>query len=218
MSEVNLIVIAKAPVAGRSKTRLTPPCSPHQAAGLAEAALRDTLSAVAAAEAARRVLVLEGSPGTWIPDSFEVLPQAQGGLEERLAAAFEAVGGPSLLVGMDTPQLTSELLEAGARALMSPAVDAVLGPADDGGYWAIGLRRPERRVFEDVPMSTGLTFGAQSRRLEDLGLRSTTLAALRDVDTIEDAIAVAGERPGTRFAAALGRVLPQIGSIAIAPA
>lgn len=218
MSAVNLVVIAKAPAAGRSKTRLTPPCSPRQAASLAEAALRDTLAAVAATDARQRVLVLDGSPGPWIPDGFEVVPQGGGGLGERLADAFEAVGGPSLLIGMDTPQLTPELLEAGSQALSSACVDAVLGPAEDGGYWAIGLRRPDSRVFEGVPMSTGQTLQAQRRRLDDLGLRSVVLPALRDVDTIEDARVVAGKSPGTHFAQALVAAGPRIGSPAAAAA
>ena len=94
-----LLVIAKAPVAGRVKTRLTPPCSPADAAGLAAAALADTLAAVARSRrAARRVLVLDGEPGPWIPRGFDVLPQRGDGLAARLAAAFCDVGGPALLI------------------------------------------------------------------------------------------------------------------------
>ncbi len=103
MSDVQLLVIAKAPVAGRSKTRLSPPCSPEEAAWLAEAALACTLQAVALTPASRRVLVLDGEPGAWMPDGFQVLPQRGAGLDERLAAAFEDAGAPSLLIGMDTP-------------------------------------------------------------------------------------------------------------------
>ena len=101
-----IAVIAKAPVAGRSKTRLTPPCTPEQAAALASAALADTLAAVAATPGARRVLVLDGAPGPWLRPGFEVLAQRGAGLAERLAAAFADIGEPALVVGMDTPQLT----------------------------------------------------------------------------------------------------------------
>ncbi len=200
-----LVVIAKAPVPGRSKTRLSPPCTPEQAAGIAEAALADTLAAVAGvAGVRRRLLVLEGTPGDWVPDGFEVHPQRSGGLGDRLAGAFAAVGEPAFLVGMDTPQLEPAHVERGMAALERPGVDAVLGRAPDGGYWAIGLRRPDERVFDGVPMSAEDTGASQRARLDELGLRVEELEHLRDVDTIEDALAVATQSPGSRFARALG--------------
>src|SRR5436305_118011 len=113
----SLIVIAKAPVPGLVKTRLCPPCTPAEAAGLAEAALSDTLACVLATPVDRRVVVLDGQPGDWLPDGFEVYAQRGDGLDERLAAAFSDVGGPALIVGMDTPQLTVELLLEGLDAL-----------------------------------------------------------------------------------------------------
>ncbi len=196
-----LIVIAKAPVAGRSKTRLCPPCTPEQAAELAQAALEDTLAAVHATPARRRVLVLDGEPGTWLADGFEVLPQRGDGLEERLAAAFEDVGESAFLVGMDTPQLTEAHLVSGLEALAT--APSVLAPADDGGYWGIGLRTPDRAVFEGVPMSADDTGARQRERLVELGLEVVDLPGLLDVDTIADARTVAALAPQTRFARAL---------------
>jgi rSAM/selenodomain-associated transferase 1 len=202
-----LVVIAKAPVPGRVKTRLCPPCTPVQAAELAEAALSDTLAAAAATPATRRVCVLDGDPGPWLPHGFDVLPQRGGGLDERLASAFEDVGGPAFLVGMDTPQVTPAHLADGLAALRSPWCDAVLGLAPDGGYWAIGLRRADRSLFEGVPMSTAHTGAAQRARLLEAGLRVHELPEQRDVDTIADARAVAAMAPpGRRFASALRRV------------
>ena len=197
----SLIVIAKAPRAGRSKTRLCPPCTPRQAATLARAALVDTLDAVRATPAARHVLVLDGEPGDWLPPGFEVLPQRGAGLDERLAHAFADVGGPALLIGMDTPQGTPRDLGTGLGRLAG--ADAVLGPAPDGGYWAIGLREPDPEVFLGVPMSTPRTCRAQRTRLAGLGLRVAELPALRDVDLIADARAVAALAPRGRFARAL---------------
>jgi rSAM/selenodomain-associated transferase 1 len=203
-AETALIVIAKAPVAGRAKTRLCPPCSLEQAAVLAEAALRDTLEAVAAvAGRRRRLLVLDGSSARLVPDGFELHRQRSGGLGNRLAGAFAAAAGPAFLVGMDTPQVEPDHLERGLAELERSTVDAVLGRAHDGGYWAIGLRRPDERVFEGVPMSTPTTGAAQRRRLDELGLRTVELEELRDFDTIDDARAVAAERPGSRFARTL---------------
>ncbi len=197
-----LLVIAKAPVPGRVKTRLSPPCTPEEAAELAGAALADTLAAAGEADSAgRRVLVLDGAPGSWVPEGFEVVPQRGEGLAERLAAAFEDAGGPAFLVGMDTPQLTPALLDAGLEAL--DGTDAVFGAALDGGYWGIGLRRPDPAVFRGVPMSEAQTGLAQRTRLAELDLRTTILPPLLDVDTIDDARAVAAAAPGTRFAAVL---------------
>jgi glycosyltransferase A (GT-A) superfamily protein (DUF2064 family) len=185
-----LLVLAKAPVLGRVKTRLTPPCTPEQAAELAGAA--------PARGAGRLVLVLDGAPGSWVPDGFDAIPQRGGGLAERLAAAFEDSGGPAFLVGMDTPQVTPALLEAGLEAL--ERADAVFGAALDGGYWGIGLRRPDPEVFRGVPMSEPSTGLAQRVRLAELELRTAVLPPLLDVDTIEDARAVAAAAPRTRFA------------------
>jgi rSAM/selenodomain-associated transferase 1 len=198
-----LVVLAKAPRAGRSKTRLCPPCTPAEAAALAEAALVDTLEAVLATPATRRVLALDGRAGTWLPAGFELLAQRGDGLDERLACAFADVGEPALLVGMDTPQVTPADLAGGVARLMAPGTDAVLGPAPDGGYWSVGLRAADARAFVGVPMSTSHTGRAQLARLRGLGLRVALLPAARDVDRIADARAVAALAPRGRFARAL---------------
>jgi uncharacterized protein len=198
-----LVVLAKAPRAGRSKTRLCPPCTAHHAAALACAALVDTLDAVLATPAARRVLVLDGPVGDWLAPGIEVVAQRGGGLDERLANAFADVGGPALLIGMDTPQVTPVGLAHGLDRLAAPGIDAVLGPADDGGYWAIGLREAQASAFLGVPMSSALTGRVQYARLRQLGLRVAMLPALRDVDRIADARAVAASAPDGRFARAL---------------
>jgi len=204
-----LLVIAKAPVPGRVKTRLTPPCTPEQAARIAAAAIADTLAAVAAVQRdARRIVVLDGEPGPWIPDGFDVIAQRGAGLAERLAAAFADAGGPAFLVGMDTPQVTPELLAAGLDAVRDG--DAAFGAALDGGYWGIGLREPDARVFEAVPMSEDNTGAVQRARLAILGLQTAVLPPLRDIDTIEDARAVAREAPDGRLAAALAEIEPEV--------
>jgi rSAM/selenodomain-associated transferase 1 len=207
VTHVALLVIAKEPLPGKAKTRLTPPCSLDQAAALAEASLLDTLSVVARARAERKVLVFDGDASKWLPPGFDVIPQRGHGLRERLAAAFEDVDGPALLVGMDTPQLTERLLMDGIRALESNRVDAVIGPALDGGYWSVGLNRPRSDVFDKVPMSLATTCQCQRARMRGLGMRLHEQPLLRDVDTIEDAHAVARDAPWSRFAAALAEVV-----------
>jgi uncharacterized protein len=195
-----LMVIAKQPLAGRVKTRLTPPLSPAEAAAVAGAALRDTLAAVALTPAARRVLVFDGDPTGWALPGFEVIPQVGGGLGDRLGAAFGVVGGPALLVGMDTPQISAARLWVAARTLMGRGTDAVLGPTFDGGYWCVGFRRPVAGAFAGVPMSAVDTCARQRERFSSLGVRWAEVPQLRDVDTFADAELVARADPHTRFA------------------
>ena len=213
--DVQIFVLAKAPVPGHVKTRLSPPFSLAEAARLARAALADTLVAVAGASASRRVLVIDG-PVSEVPplEGFEIIPQRGTGLAERLAAAFEDAGAPALLIAMDTPQVTPELLERSSRTLMETSVDCVIGPTHDGGYWGIGMKEVRTEAFLDVPMSTPKTFLAQRDRLVNRGLRIRSLPRLRDVDEFHDAWVVAAEKPGTNFAYALAEITARAGVIA----
>ncbi|WP_220448709.1 TIGR04282 family arsenosugar biosynthesis glycosyltransferase [Nonomuraea mesophila] len=205
MNRTQIVVIAKEPVPGKVKTRLVPPLTPDEAAAVAGAALEDTLRTVAGVPVVRRVLVLDGAPGTWLPAGFTVLPQRGRGLDERLAAAFEdahrLLPVPVVLIGMDTPQVTPDLL-ADAVALLDGR-DAVFGPANDGGFWLLGLREPDPALLLGVPMSEPDTGEVQRRRMEEAGLSVASLPCLTDVDTMADAIEVAALAPRSRYAAAL---------------
>jgi glycosyltransferase A (GT-A) superfamily protein (DUF2064 family) len=202
---MDLLVLAKTPVAGRVKTRLCPPCTPAEAAALAAAALADTLDAATAAGADRVLLALDGEPGDWVPPGVVVVDQGEGALDRRLARAWSHVRGAGLQVGMDTPQVTAALLDDAMSLLVRPHVDAVLGLADDGGWWAIGLRPPAPSVFRGVPTSRPDTGRRQHARLLALGWRTALVPRLRDVDTFADAVAVSARSPQTRFARALAR-------------
>jgi glycosyltransferase A (GT-A) superfamily protein (DUF2064 family) len=191
-----LIVIAKEPLPGRAKTRLHPPFTLEQAAHLAAAAIDDTLAAVADLPASRRILLFEGTHPPRSADGYEIVPQASGELDERLAAAFDAVDGPAVLIGMDTPQLLAADL---APAFASWGdMDAWFGPTDDGGFWALGLREPRGDLIRGVPMSRDDTGALQLARLQ--GLRVGMLRELTDVDTFDDALRVSASAPATAFA------------------
>lgn len=196
-----LAVICKAPVPGRAKTRLTPPWTPDQAAALAAAALRDTFAAVRATPCQRRVAVLDGEPGPWLGPSVDVVAQRGSGLGERLAAAFADLGGPTLIIGMDTPQVTPRQLAAGLTATAEHG--SALGLAADGGYWAIGLGRPDPLVFAGVPMSSANTGARQHERMIACELAPAMLPVLTDVDDEASAFAVAREASAGGFAATL---------------
>jgi glycosyltransferase A (GT-A) superfamily protein (DUF2064 family) len=214
-----VLVVAKAPVAGLAKTRLIPIGGPRQAAKLAAAALLDTVTAVLATPATLPVVAMTGEladaeRAAELRDLLRhctVIAQRGRDFAERLANAHADVvhfGRPVLQVGMDTPQLTPRLLTESIDRLCSPGVDAVLGPATDGGWWALGLRSPAHaHVLRDVPMSRADT-GARTRAaLVRAGLRTADLLPLSDVDTVADAIRVADATPTSRFAEQLADVL-----------
>jgi len=191
------------------KTRLSPPYTAGEAAGLARAALVDTLLAAQGASVLRALLVLDGEPGDWLPPDLAVIPQRGGPLDERIAHAltdaWSTLPLPVLLVGMDTPQVTSADLDRAVERLLEPGTDAVLGPAADGGFWALGLRRPHTEHVLSVPMSRHDTGARQLDRLESCGLRVRLIETRRDVDLAADADAVALEAPHSAFAAELSR-------------
>lgn len=206
-----VLVVAKAPVPGRAKTRLCPPCTPRQAARVAAAALADTIDTVTGSSAHRRILVVDGAYPC--PPGWTLIDQRGGPLGERLANAFRdtAASGPTVLVGMDTPQLTAGHLDEALRLLDEPVgPDAVLGPAVDGGWWLLGLRDPgEAAVLRDIVTSTPTTGAETASALARRGLRVGRLSALRDVDHADDALAVAADCPAaSRFARAVAAVLP----------
>jgi len=205
---VDLLVLAKEPIPGRVKTRLCPPCTDGTAAAIAAAALAATLDAACASGADRVVLALDGRPGTWCPPGVLIVPQGGGTLGDRLTSAWARVTTPALQVAMDTPHVGAGELDDAMGRLEGPAIDAVIGPAHDGGWWAIGFRRPPAGAFTGVPMSQPDTGARQVDRLCQLGLRVGWLPSRRDVDTWEDALAVARQAPGGRFARAVQRAAP----------
>lgn len=210
MQRTHLLVLAKAPVPGRSKTRLTPPLTTVEAAAVAEAALADTLEAVAACGADRRIIALDGEPGPWLPEGFAIVSQVDGTFNERLAAAWAFAGGPGLQIGMDTPQVTPDLLDASLAVVADEGRDAALGLAEDGGWWALGLARPHAEAFAGVPMSQGDTGLMQRKQLEALGLGVADLPVLRDLDYAEDARAIAVLAPQTRTAKLVQKLLTTV--------
>ncbi len=194
-----LIIIAKETIPGRVKTRLHPPLSLEQAAQLAAASIADTLAAVGNLPTTRRILLFDGNllpPGS---ESYDMTPQTAGDLDERLAAAFDEAVGPTVLIGMDTPQVTADDL-APAFTEWPDDADAFFGPADDGGFWALGMREPRGDLIRGVPMSRDDTGAIQLQRLRDAGLRVTMLPTLTDVDTIDSAREVAALAADTSFA------------------
>ncbi|RFA14183.1 glycosyltransferase [Subtercola boreus] len=204
---LTVIVIAKECVPGRVKTRLAPDLTFEQAAAVASASLADTLDVVRGLPAERRILAFDGDPANAPVEAegFELIPQAEGGLDARLADIFSKCEGPTLLVGMDTPQLLRSDLEpilSWPQGVDSELPDAWLGLSTDGGFWALAMANPDGSVIEGVPMSQDDTGSIQLDRLHQAGLTVGLLASLTDVDTAQDAALVASLAPEGRFAAA----------------
>ena len=198
MNDLTVAIVAKECVPGRVKTRLTPPLLPEEAARLALASLDDTIDLVRSLPVARRILFFAGRVAHEHRD-LEVMPQPEGDLDARLGHLFDAVDGPLLLIGMDTPQLTRAHIAEPVRSWPDD-VDGYLGPAEDGGFWALAMREPDGSLIRGVSMSTSSTGREQRRRLTQAGLRVRDLAVVRDVDRADDARRVAEDAPGGRFA------------------
>jgi len=206
---MRVLVMAKAPVAGQVKTRLGAEVGMDAAAELAAASLLDTVTACREAFGPADCLLalcgdlrsaVRGEELAAAVAGWRVSGQRGETFAERLAHAHAEVppGTPVVQVGMDTPQLTSGHLHATAAALVGH--DAVLGPAEDGGWWVLGLREPAAAaVLREVPMSTPTTYDDTRGALVEAGLRVAGTLSLRDVDTVADADAVAAQAPDTEF-------------------
>ena len=218
-----VLVVAKSPVPGLAKTRLAATIGPGAAADLAAAALLDTVDA-AQASGARVVVAVTGDLVLAARHDevrtalrrVTVLEQRGDGLAERLGNAHAdahalagrgSTGGPAVFqVGMDTPQVTAGMLVDALAAARS--YDAVLGPANDGGWWGLAVTRPGLAdVLAHVAMSTPSTGRLTRAALEATGAGVRILPPLRDVDEWPDAVAVASQAPAGRFAAAVAAVV-----------
>jgi uncharacterized protein len=183
-----IVVFARPPIPGRTKTRLAAAIGSTAAARVAQILLENTLAA--AAETGRRtILALADSTDGWRPPGgVELELQGVGGLGERMAGAFTrrfAEGHRRVvLVGSDCPAAQPDRLQEAVSALDLAAV--VLGPVVDGGYWLVGQRAPGAEIFTGIPYSSPRTLAATRARLRERGVDWSELDVLADIDTWED--------------------------------
>ncbi len=233
-------IMAKVPRSGRVKTRLVPPLTHDQASALSACFLRDvaaSISAAAATDHARiqgvTVYLADGEEHGFregLPRDFLLLAQRGAHLGERLfhavvdllAAGFHSV----CLVNADSPTLPSSLLREAVAALQAPGDRVVLGPASDGGYYLIGLKRAHRRLFEEISWSEPSVFAETVERARELSLEVHRLAEWYDVDDRHSLRLLCQElfgrdgtevpaRGGASTRALLDELLPQLGSSAL---
>ncbi len=190
-------IMAKAPRVGEAKTRLVPPLSASDAAQLSACFIRDAAGNIAAAgkQAAINGYIAyspAGSEAEFVPllaDGMRLLPSRRPGLglslhdavEDLLAAEFGSV----CLVNSDSPTLPTSLLIAAVKALSLPGDRVVLGPAEDGGYYLIGVKQMHARLFDDIAWSTPLVFTQTVERAREIGLEPAVLPAWYDVDNVD---------------------------------
>jgi rSAM/selenodomain-associated transferase 1 len=187
-----VVIVAKQPEPGKVKTRLCPHLSPQEAAALAEAFLRDTINTVSRVPDCD--LIIGYSPHTasdWFRDLIPpalLIPQGDGDLGERMNRLTEEVFKRGydqiLLIGTDTPHLTSERIEE-AFVLLSPD-NVIIGPSEDGGYYLIGLSELHPALFENIEWSTDRVFSQTIERAAASGLSVKFLPPERDIDTPAD--------------------------------
>lgn len=185
-----VLVVAKAPNGGRSKTRLVPPLTFEQAADLHEALLLDTVDACRAQHDDVRLLCARDEDVSDLQKRLPGVPaiaQEGAGLGEalRLGIARHVAEGPTVIVSSDVPGLPADAISDALGALADGA-DVVLGPALDGGYWLVAMGRPHDELFRDIPWSTPAVLAVTRRRCEEARLRLVELRPWRDVDTLVD--------------------------------
>ena len=194
MSRVAVAIMAKAPVAGAVKTRLTPPLTAADAAGLYRCFLLDKVEQVRALQDAHGVVAYTPpeARGTFedLAPGFELLPQRGAELGARLAnglAELLAHGhAGAVAIDSDTPTLPAAFLQQGVEVLRRGEADVVVGPSDDGGYYLIGVRAERPELFEDMPWSTPGVLPETLRRARVAGLTTACLPEWFDVDTAAD--------------------------------
>ena len=213
--EAIVLVVAKAPVPGRVKTRLAAAIGPDRAAALGRAMLLDTLDGCRHEVPAVGVLCAKGDDVVMLAElagpGAPVVVQEETGLGDALHSGVRhalARGGFALLVSSDIPGTPPGALRRAVESLAG-GVDVVLGPCHDGGYWLIGVREQHPRLFDGIPWSTKAVLEATLARCRELSLEVRVLEPWRDVDTMDDVAALADgleTLPGRRTAQALGRL------------
>lgn len=185
-----LLIFIKNPELGKAKTRLAQSVGPERALKIYEALLQHTCQVAQSVDAQRMLFysTFVDEEDQWPNQDFAKYLQVAGGLGERMAAAFAQAfaegGGPVLIIGSDCAQLTPAIVEQGIQSLETH--DFVIGPAEDGGYYLIGMREFHPEVFQNITWSTEEVL---PQTLAIIGSRKWShhlLPVLSDIDYEED--------------------------------
>jgi uncharacterized protein len=200
-----IAVMAKASIPGRAKTRLVPPLTAEEAASLNTCFLRDIADNLISASALANIAAFmayapAGSAGFFrdiLPAPVRLLETVAASLGDCLlhaaTALLDAGHGSVCLINSDSPTLPAAYLVTAATALAAPGDRIVLGPSTDGGYYLIGLKRPHRRLFEDIDWSTERVAAQTLARARELDLAVHELPSWYDVDDLAALRVLVGE-------------------------
>jgi rSAM/selenodomain-associated transferase 1 len=206
VTTVAVAMVCKTPIAGQSKTRLSPPLSPEDCARLSACFIQDvaaTIASLGAGVAPYAVYTPAGSEAALrvlLPPGFRLLLQSHGDLGERLTQATADLlahgHAGAVLVNSDGPTLPGSILRAAADAVRS-GDNVVLSPALDGGYTLIGLSKPHPDVFAGIPWSTADVYQTTLQRARDSALAVTNVPSWYDVDDLASLRVLQAELDGS---------------------
>ena len=208
-STVAVAIVCKAPIAGQSKTRLSPPLRPDECAALSACFIRDLSNTVQSLAddgdvAGYAVYTPRGSEDAlrqWLPDSFRLILQGEGDLGARLVKGSADLLGAGhagvILLNADAPTLPKAILRAAVDAVRR-GDNVVLSPALDGGYTLIGLSRPHVGLFSNIPWSTDQVYRLTLERARELGLPVVNVPGWYDVDDAASLQMLTDELSGRR--------------------
>jgi rSAM/selenodomain-associated transferase 1 len=192
-----LVVVAKAPVAGKVKTRLIPHFTAEEAADLYRCFLEDRITALKSLKGVDLAIAYTPADAqdmftSFGRDEFSLFAQRGKGLgerlsrifEEKLADVYEAVS----IIDSDSPDLPVSTVQESFKRLMSNQTDVVLGPCYDGGYYLVGMCKPHSQLFDNVPWSTERVLANTLEKAKITGLKTNLLPWWNDLDTFEDLI------------------------------
>lgn len=192
-----LAIMAKAPQAGRVKTRLSPPLTPEQAAAINRCFLMDMTENIGglAKEGACAGVISYTPVGDehlfegLLPDKYQLVPQRGDAFGERLTATaqdlFACGFGSVCLVDSDSPTVPREAFASAVEVLRKPGDRIVLGPSNDGGYYLVGMKRAYPEIFENITWSTSSVFAETLAAVQRLCIEVVELPLWYDVDDAE---------------------------------
>jgi len=190
VTEIPLILFAKAPIAGKVKTRLQSHCSPEQASEIAKILLEESILKTTQAWPGKVLLSI------WLDHEHEFIQQMQqryrielvqqceGDLGAKMANMLTRFGYPSVVMGCDVPQISGEVLASAYDYLCRGK--SVIGPSNDGGYYLLGLQRPQPEIFVDMEWGVDTVLANTLQRAKEVELDLTELAILNDIDEWSD--------------------------------
>lgn len=208
MRTVAVAIICKTPIAGKSKTRLSPPLQPEECAAISACFITDLANTIgeldSASAAGYAVYTPAGSEAALrglLPATFQLVLQGEGDLGDRLFQGvidlLAAGHAGAILVNSDSPTLPPAILQAAVEAVLG-GDRMVISPAIDGGYTLIGLSRPHQRLFQEIPWSTEIVFQLTLERAREISLPTVTLDTWYDIDDAASFAMLEAELDGTR--------------------